>query len=153
MNIKANIKRRFSGVLDFYFLVCLSRTLTVLWNRAAVLSAYLSLGVSLAVVVEEEGEGWTIASTAPSVLGPSPRRDGPSPPPPSHSPSPLTPRAAAPSPSNNFTSPRHRHFFDLAPLFLNLTGAVIFYSFRQTQYLQPKFSPRIKLMKAKVVST
>lgn len=47
--------------------------------RAAVLLAYLSLGVSLGVVVEEEGEGWTIASTAPSVPGSSPRRDGPSP--------------------------------------------------------------------------
>lgn len=101
----------FAGFLKL-ILVCLSRTLVELWNRAAVLLAYLSLGVSLGVVVEEEGEGWTIASTAPSVLGSSPRRDGPSPPPPSHSPSPSTQRAAASlSPSNHFATPRHPHFF------------------------------------------
>lgn len=34
-----------------------SLPIAVLGNRAAVLLAYLSLGVSLAVVVEEEGEG------------------------------------------------------------------------------------------------
>lgn len=37
------------------------------------------LVASLGVAVEEEGEGWTTASTAPSVPGSSPRRDGPSP--------------------------------------------------------------------------
>lgn len=126
-------------------LVCLSRSLAVLWNRAGVLLAYLSLGVSLRVVVEEEGEGWTIASTAPSVLGSSPRRDGPSPPPPSHSPSPSTQRAAAPlSPSNHFATPRHPRFFPPRPSHRCFSNLPMAFSVRPTMTdLQPKFAPRI----------
>lgn len=141
---KANVKCWIAGFLTL-IQVCLSRTLTVLWNRAAVLLAYLSLGFSLGVVVEEEGEGWTIASTAPSVLGSSPRRDGPSPPPPSHSPSPSTQRAAAPlSPSNHFATRRHPFFPTSHRCFWTQPRAIIFYSRRPTMSdLQPKFAPRI----------
>lgn len=128
---------RFGG----FFTVCLSRTRIVYWNRSAVVLAYLSLSVSLGVAVEEEGEGWTIASTAPSVLGSSPRRDGPSPPPPSHSPSPSTQRAAALlSPSNHFATPRPPHFF--RSLSLNTTEGDYFYSRRPTpSHLQRSLNP------------
>lgn len=128
---------RFGG----FFAVCLSRTRIVYWNRSAVVLAYLSLSVSLGVAVEEEGEGWTIASTAPSVLGSSPRRDGPSPPPPSHSPSPSTQRAAALlSPSNHFATPRPPHFF--RSLSLNTTEGDYFYSRRPTpSHLQRSLNP------------